>query len=228
MFLSRVSILKATMQRIQLLLILFNIANPGNCSIHQVLVLKYKGGNECENDLVGVPIKSTSSTASLLNNFTFCGMYYFRFLQSSFLLGIEPSSILRIWDFNNNVGNLFHQGSYYRFYFLNQTVTPDSWHYICLAISPTLIKIAWNGEILLSDKKENSSKRESTNAKLWLGGATFSDEDINQRFKGMIAKANFWYDVLKDEELISITNDSQSVIGVTNFDLLSMITQKNS
>ena len=52
------------MQRIQLLLILFSIASPGNCSNRQVSVIKYKGGNECENDLVGVPIKSTSSMTS--------------------------------------------------------------------------------------------------------------------------------------------------------------------
>ena len=138
------------MQRIQLLLIIFSIASPGNCSTHQVSVIKYKGGNECENDLVGVPIKSTSSMTSLLDNFTFCARYHFRFLQGCFLTGIEPSSILYIWDFNNNAGNLFHQGTYYKFYFLNQTVTPESWQYICFAISPTLIKIAWNGEILLS------------------------------------------------------------------------------
>ena len=95
------------MHEIQLLLILFNIAYLGYCSNHQVSVLEYKGGNECENDLVGVSIKSTSSMS-------FCGMYHFRFLQNSFLIGIEPSSILRIWDFNNNVGVLFHQGVDYR------------------------------------------------------------------------------------------------------------------
>ena len=116
---SRSAIIKATMQRIQLLLILFNIANPGNCSNNQVSVLKYKGGNECENNLVGVPMKYTSSM-------TFCGMYHFRFLQNSFLMGIEPDSILRIWDLSENVGILIHQGVTYKFYFFNQIVTPDS------------------------------------------------------------------------------------------------------
>ena len=216
------------MQRIQFLLIIFSIANPGNCSNHQVSVLKYKGGHECENDLVGVPIKSTSSMTSLLEEFTFCGMYNFRYLQNSFLMGIEPGSILRIWDFNNNVGNLFHQGVYYRFYFINQTVTPDSWQYICLAISPTLIKIAWNGEIVLSDPKLELYKEESTNSKLWLGGALSSDNHHNQRFEGMIAKANFWNDGLEDLELIYITNNGQSVPNITNIDLLSVITHKNT
>ena len=161
------------MQRIQFLLIIFSIANPGNCSDHQVSVLKYKGGNECETELVGVPIKSTS----LLEEFTFCGMYHFRFLQNSHLMGIEPSStILRIWDLYNNVGILFHEGVMYKFYFLNQTLTPDTWQYICLAISQTLIKISWNGEIILNKTRGDSSKEASTNAKVWLGGAVFFEK----------------------------------------------------
>ena len=205
------------MQRIQLLLTLFNIANPGNCSNNQVSVLKYKGGTECENSLVGVPMKYTSSM-------TFCGMYRFRFLQNSFLMGIEPDNILRIWDLSENVGILIHQGVTYKFYFPNQIVTPDSWQYICLAISPTLIKIAWNGEIVLSEPKLELYKEESTNSKLWLGGALFLDNHHNQRFEGMIAKANFWNDGLEDLELISITNNGQSVPNITNIDLLSVIT----
>ena len=69
-----------------------NMASPGNCS-NQVTVLKYKGGNECSNTLVGVPIKSTSPT-SQLDDFTFCGKYYFKFLRESFLMGMEPDVIL--------------------------------------------------------------------------------------------------------------------------------------
>ena len=57
------------------------MAKPGNC-LNQVAVLKYNGGNECQGDLAGVPIKSTSSTTtSLLDEFTFCAKYYFRFLR---------------------------------------------------------------------------------------------------------------------------------------------------
>ena len=169
------------MQRIQLLLILFNMANLGNCSNHQVSVLKYKGGKECENDLVGVPIKSTSLMTSLVEEFSICGMFSFRYLQKSYLIGIEPSSVLRIWDFNTNSANLVHQGTFYRFYFVNQTVTPDSWQNICLAISPTLMKIAWNGEIMLSKTRVDLLKEESTNVRVWLGGATFLEKQIHQR-----------------------------------------------
>ena len=48
------------METIKLLLILTSVANPGSCD-KQVSVLKYKGGDECSSDLVGVPIKSTST-----------------------------------------------------------------------------------------------------------------------------------------------------------------------
>ena len=120
------------MQRIQLLLILFNVASLGNCSNHNASVLKYKGGIECENDLVGVPIKSTSSMTSSFEEFTFCGMYNFRFLQNSFLVGIEPS-ILRISDFNNNAGVLFHQGVAYLYNWNNNSgceyVGGDCWDF---------------------------------------------------------------------------------------------------
>ena len=109
------------------------MASPGNCS-SQVPVLKYKGGNYCSSALVGLPIKSTSS---ILEEFTFCGKYYFRFLRRSFLMSMEPDLVLGIWDFENKVGYLMDQGVYYRFELPNQTVTPDSWHYICAAISQT-------------------------------------------------------------------------------------------
>ena len=94
-----------------LLLILMNMANQGNCS-NQVSVLKYKKGNECSNALVGVPIKSILSTLTLsLEEFTFCGKYYFRFLHNSFLMGVEPDLILSIWNFERIHGYLLYQGN---------------------------------------------------------------------------------------------------------------------
>ena len=140
------------MMRIILSLILINMASPGMCT-NQVSVLKYKGGKECSSDLVGVPIKSSSPISSLLDKFTFCGKYYFRFLQDNFLMGIEPNTFLSIVNFENKFGFLMDQGAYYRFTFPNQTVAPDSWQNICLAISSIQIKIVWNGEILFSDLK---------------------------------------------------------------------------
>ena len=80
------------MEGIKLLLTLSSLA-LGICS-KQISVLKYKGGNECSNALVGVPIKSISPSSSLINEFTFCGKYYFRFLRRSFLMSIEPDLIM--------------------------------------------------------------------------------------------------------------------------------------
>ena len=144
--------------------------SQGNCSKQVVSVLNYKGGNKCSSDLVGVPIKPTSSP--VLDEFTFCGKYYFRFLRYSFLIGIEPDLILKIWDFEEKVGYLIYQQANYRFNFASQTVSPDSWQYICLAISSTQIKIVWNGEILPCDPKLDLPKSETKDTKLWLGGAS--------------------------------------------------------
>jgi hypothetical protein len=151
----------------------------------------FEGGNECSSDLVGIPIESTS-TSSVLDGFTFCGKYYFRFLQKSFLMAIEPDLILGIWDFESKMGDVFYQGAYYKFFFSNQTVTPDSWQYICLATSSIHIKIVWNGEILLSIPKLVLPTTNIKDTKLWLGGASFIDDDPNRRLGGMIAIANFW------------------------------------
>ena len=112
--------------QIFLLLMLMNLLNIGSSS-KQVSVLKYKDGNECSNDLVGVTIKNSSSKSSLHDEFTFCGKYYFRFLRTSCLMSMEPDLILKITDFEKNMGFLMVQGVYYRFTFPNQTVTPDSW-----------------------------------------------------------------------------------------------------
>ena len=210
-----------------LLLILMNMANQGNCS-NQVSVLKYKKGNECSNALVGVPIKSISSTLSvLLEEFTFCGKYYFRFLHNSFLMGVEPDLILSIWNFERIHGYLLYQGTYYTFYFNNQTVTPDSCQYVCLAISSIQTKIVWNGEILFSNPIVDVSKEKIKATRIWLGGASFSIQETNRRFEGIIANPNFWNYALQDDDLISITTNNNETV-ISKYDLLSNITPKNS
>ena len=185
------------MVKIILLLILIIVTSSGNCS-NQVSVLKYKGGHECSNALVGVPIKSTS-TPSINEEFTFCGKYYFRFLRSTCLMGMEPDLMLKITNFEKNLGFLMDQAVYYKFTFPNQTITPDSWQYLCLAISSMKIKIVLNGHILLSDLKLDFPTEEIKDTKLWLGGALFSDKEPNRRLGGMIANANFWDVALRSE-----------------------------
>ena len=201
-----------------------NMAGQGMCTT----VLKYKGGKECSSDLVGVPIKSTSPESSVLDKFTFCGKYYFRFLTHIFLMGIEPDLILKIRDFENKMGYLIDKGVYYKFNFPNQNVTPDSWQSICLTISSTNIKIVWNGEIILSDPKLDLPTAKMNDTKLWLGGALFSDRDPNRRFEGMIANAYFWNYTLQDVYLISITTKNKFTLSAAKYDLLSNKTSKNS
>ena len=215
------------MEIIKLLLILMNLVNAGSCS-KQVSVLKYKGGNKCSSALVGVPIKSTSSMSTLHDEFTFCGKYYFRFLRSTCLMGMEPDLMLKITNFEKNLGFLMDQAVYYKFTFPNQTITPDSWQYLCLAISSMKIKIVLNGQILLSDLKLDFPTEEIKDTKLWLGGALFSDKEPNRRLGGMIANANFWDIAPQDDDLISITTEKNTDIASAKYDLLSGNAPKNS
>ena len=219
------------MMIITLLVIIMNRTNLGNCG-KQVSVLKYKGGNECSSALVEVPINSNSPTISLHHEITYCGSYYFRFLRKSVLMAIEPDIILLIRHFENkdgNVmdGNVLYHGLYYKFYFHNQTVTPESWQYVCLAISSSMIKIVWNGEILLNKPKVDASKGKIKAMKIWLGGAIFSNKIKYKRFEGMIANANYWKNALQDDYLIAITTNKTVSISA-NYDLLSCTIPKNS
>ena len=214
--------------QIFLLLMLMNLLNIGSSS-KQVSVLKYKDGNECSNDLVGVTIKNSSSKSSLHDEFTFCGKYYFRFLRTSCLMGMEPDLILKITDFEKNMGFLMVQGVYYRFAFPNQTVTPDSWQHLCLVISSTQLKIILNGEIILNDPKLDVQTAEIKRTKLWLGGALFSNKEPIRRLGGMMANAKFWNIALQEDDLISITtNINKSIIASGKYDLLSHTTPKSS
>ena len=207
-----------------------SLASPGYCN-NQVSVLKYKGGNECSSALVGVPIESSSSAASLLDEFTFCGKYYFRFFTKEVhLMGIEPDLVLQIWDFETKNGDIFYQGSYYSFYFYNQTVTLDSWQNICLTVSSTQTKIVWNGDILFGISKIDVSKEKKIKAtKIWLGGTLFLPiKEPNKRFEGMITNAYFWNNALKDDDLIAITTNNNTISHSATYDLISSTITNNS
>ena len=203
---------------------LLNMAILGNC-INQVMVLQYKVGDSCSNALVGVPINSNSA----LEEFTFCGKYYFRFLRRSFLMSIKPALLLEISDFDLKKGEVFYHGAYYHFYLHNQNVTPDSWQYICLAVSKSQITVIWNGKIQYRGHKLNVSSTEIKDMKIWLGGAlSFSNSIQNRRFEGMIVNINFWNSTLKDEDLISITTNKKIPVISEKNDLLSTINLRNS
>ena len=218
------SLMNRKMERILFFLILMNIASHGNCSNQEVSVLNYKDGHKCSSDLVGVPIKSTSSH---IDEFTFCGKYYFRFLRRSFLMSVEPDLILSIFDFENKKGEVIYQGAFYPFSFHNQTILPESWQYVCLVVTSIQIKVVWNGELLYKQHyKFELPKEVIKNTKLWLGGALF--HDVNRRLEGMIANAKFWNNALQDDDLISITTNNKRVISSAKYDLLSSTIPKNS
>ena len=203
---------------------LLNMASLGNC-INQVMVLQYKGGDSCSNTLVGVPINSNSA----LEEFTFCGKYYFRFLRRSFLMSIKPALLLEISDFDLKKVEVFYQGAYYHFYLHNQNVTQDSWQYICLAVSKNQITVIWNGEIQYRGHKFDVSSKETKDMKIWLGGAlSFSDSIQNRRFEGMIVNTNFWNSTLQDDDLILITTNNKIPIISEKYNLLSTINLQNS
>ena len=72
------------------------------------LILKNKSVNDCTNydDTVSsAHIKSLS----LIDGFTFCGKYSFKFLKDSVLMSLEVSkTYIRLIDFERNYGLLQH------------------------------------------------------------------------------------------------------------------------
>ena len=145
-------------------------------------------------------------------------------------MGIEPDLVLQIWDFETKNGDIFYQGSYYSFYFYNQTVTLDSWQNICLTVSSTQTKIVWNGDIIFSISKIDVSKEKKIKAtKIWLGGTLFFPiKEPNKRFEGMITSAYFWNNALKDDDLIAITTNNNTISHSATYDLISSIETNNS
>ena len=73
----------------------------GLCS-NKVAILRNKDIGNCSNCncTVGIPIKSNS----LLNEFTFCGKYNFKFSTTSVMIYFEPHTEILILDFEEKVG----------------------------------------------------------------------------------------------------------------------------
>ena len=97
----------------------------GKC-VDKVPILNNKHVIDCPNNdcTVGISIKSIS----LLNEFTFCGKYNFKFLKESVLMFMDtPHTYIRVLDFEDKVGILKHDNCGYFFFFPNQTIKPESW-----------------------------------------------------------------------------------------------------
>ena len=178
----------------------------GLCS-NKVAILRNKDIGNCSNCncTVGIPIKSNS----LLNEFTFCGKYNFKFLRDYVLMYMNaPQIYIRIMDFEEKVGVLLHDNSGYFFFFPNQTIKPESWQYVCLSVTPDSMKLVLNGEVVL-DTSPNSVMDEFKETYLWLGGENMLKRK-HRRFEGIITRIYLWPESIRLDDLILITTANKS------------------
>ena len=187
-----------------LLLLCLNIM--GICS-NKVAILQNKDINNCSNCncTVGIPIKSSS----LINEFTFCGRYYFKFLRDSVLMYMNAlETYIRIMDFEAKVGILRHDSSGYFFFFPNQTMKPESWQHVCLSVTTDSMKLVLNGEVVIN-ASPNSVMNEFTETDLWLGGENMPKRK-HRRFEGIITSVYLWPESFRLDDLILITTANKS------------------
>ena len=138
------------------LLLLFNLVPLGTCS-NKVWVLKYNQDTNCPNPNVGIPIEPHSVN----KGFTFCGKYNFKFLRRSTLMSLGGTDIfLKVYDFEAKKISSKYDGGYYIFDFQNQTLIPNEWYHICLAISMNQLKVVLNGEILTNEEVNLVAKKQ--------------------------------------------------------------------
>ena len=170
----------------------------------QPLIIKYNQRNDCQNPLVGIPIKSNSS----LKEFTFCGKYNFRFLRESILMGFDRQTYLWwMMNYDEKMGALKVHGKYVFFYYKTQKIRPDQWQHYCISVSSSQVKIVLNGDILLNVTMDFSSK-EIAKDKIWIGGVEGNSWHLTQRFEGEMTDIHLWNKSLEFHHLTSITSKS--------------------
>ena len=190
----------------------------GKC-VDKVPILKNKHVIDCPNNdcTVGIPIKSNS----LLNEFTFCGKYSFKFLRESVLMYMDaPHTYIRILDFEDKVGILKHDNCGYFFFFPNQTMKPDSWQNVCLSISTDSMKLVLNGEVIVNAPPNSIMKRQFVETNLWLGGEN-RPKLMYRRFEGLITGVYLWPESFRLDALILITTENKTIESVTETPLFS-------
>ena len=190
----------------------------GKC-LDKVPVLYNQRVSDCPNNdcTVGIPITSIS----LLNEFTYCGKYNFKFLRESILMYMDaPHTYIRILDFEDKVGILKHDNCGYFFFFPNQTMKPDSWQNVCLSIATDSMKLVLNGEVIVNASPNSSMKRQFTETNLWLGGEN-KPKLMYRRFEGLISGAYLWPESFSLDTLILITTQNKSTESVTAKPLFS-------
>ena len=138
---------------ITLLLGLLTLISSGRTT-NEVLILKF---NRC---LAESPVGITIKANSILEEFTFCAKYNFRFLRESLLMGFDQDTYFQI-DFEEKLAIFKIVGEYFFYNIENQNIQPDKWQNLCIyvSISQNQIKIILNGETLGDEEKVDLSNK---------------------------------------------------------------------
>ena len=176
--------------------------------------------NQCT---IGIPIKSSSP----LNEFSFCGKYRFKILKKSLLMYMDgPNSFIDLYDFEEEKGFIRHNGISKIFSFKNQTLVPDQWQHICMAVTydgKTILVL--NGEIVYKASLKGDSTKIETN--LWLGGSNVSSWK-HRRLEGAMTDIHLWNKSLNMDDLILITKNRKTSDSIAATALFSWKTFKKT
>ena len=186
-----------------------------NCNNEKVSVLIYKHSQNCPKYLVEIPIIKKHLP---IQEFTFCGRYNFKYLKDSVLMNLEqPLTYLRIMNFEEKMGILYHEDAGHFFYFPNQTIMPDQWQFICLARYLKSMKVVLNGEIVFDSTANSIGNEKSSDAdkKLYLGGQPEAKLK-HRRFEGIITDAHFWNTSLKIDDITKLTSVKSKVKAISS------------
>ena len=187
-------------------LIVLCLLHMVDCS-NKVSILENKPIKNCSdcNCTFGIPIKASSA----LKEFSFCGKYRFKFLHEAVLMYMNGTdTYVRLYDFEAKMGLIKHNGATSFFSFQNQTLKPDSWQHVCLAVSENLIQLVLNGEIVY-EAILNTIKEDIYETMLYFGGEN-NPQRTYRRFIGTITDANLWNESLNLDDLIMITTGSKT------------------
>ena len=132
--------------KILFLVLLLHLVHFGSCN-KKNLIVRFNQQNDCLNPILGIPLKSNLA----LKEFTFCGMYSFKFLRGRILMALTRDTYLWMMNYGEKMGALKMYNEYIFFDLQKQSMKPDQWQHICFSVSLYEVKIAMNGKILKSE-----------------------------------------------------------------------------
>ena len=215
--------------RITLLLGFLTLISSGRTT-NEVLILKF---NRC---LAESPVGITIKANSILEEFTFCAKYNFRFLRESLLMGFDEDTHFRM-NFEEQLASFKFVGEYFFYNIENLNIKPDKWQNLCISvsISHNQLKIVLNGEILGDEEKVDLSKKKLLINTLWVGGSEPRDLlgsegerpwFTNQRLEGSLTDVQFWNESLSIDIMKSITKSGTITNNIPVPELFSWLTFK--